>query len=153
MNANMLAELEAALPYLTPVELAEAEALLDADAQAALLDDMPDDILAALCSITDALQRSQGCPAANWSGADDVVFLDADGAVLPYDQWRLRKSGQLLTHEERLHIGPLAAWDQDGRFPVGEAEVEALLPDDMRRRLAEARRLGRWPRLSSSSTV
>jgi hypothetical protein len=100
-----------------------------------------------------AVQRSQGCPAANWSGADDVIFLDADGGVLPFDQWTLHMTGQLLTDDELLHIGPLAAWDRDGGCPVADGQVEALLPDGMRRRLAEARHRGRWPRSSSSSTV
>jgi hypothetical protein len=55
---------------------------------------------------------------------------------MPYDSWTHR-TGQPLTPEERLHIGPLAAWDRDNRYPVADAQVEALLPEDMKRRLEE----------------
>ena len=146
MTDRDLADLEAALPLMTPAEQAEALALLEADRKSRFLAEMPDAILNALCDVSEAVQLARGAGRiAIWPHPCDTYrILGDDNQPLPYADWH-RRDGQPLTPLERSTIGPLVASSRSNpEVDPWAEEVLALLPDDMREQVRQALARGSW---------
>ena len=146
MTEKDLADLEAALPLMTPAEQAEALALLEADRKSRFISEVPDAILNALCNVAEAVQlaRGAGRVAISPHPCDVYRILDDDNRPLPYASW-CRRDGQPLTPLERSTIGPLVASSRSNPDVDPWAEkVLALLPDDMREQVRQALDRGAW---------
>jgi hypothetical protein len=142
-----LADLEAALPFMTKQEQAEALALLEADRKDRFLKDIPNDILNALCDVAGAIQLARGAEAASISPhpCDVYRILGDDGKPLTYAEWRHR-DGQPMTYRERATIGPLTRgkYLADPDVDPWGPEVVNLLQATMRDRVLRALARGCW---------
>ena len=146
MTDRDLADLEAALPLMTPAEQAEALALLEEDRKSRFLTEMPDAILNALCNVSEAVQLARGAGriAIAPHPCDVYAILGDDNQPLPYADWR-RRDGQPLTPLERSSIGPLVASSRSNPDVDPWAdEVTSLLPPTMRERVRQALQRGAW---------
>jgi hypothetical protein len=147
LSDDELADLEGALPFLTPSELAEAEDLLKEDRLTRFWEEMPDDIMYALDYVGAALSLTRGVvPGTCDPMTKGLVFADAEGRVLPYAEWtddsRLL-SGLAWKHCRRPNVynGPV----RDRGKEIALDDVLPLLPESMLARLERAARRGRWP--------
>jgi hypothetical protein len=148
MTPKDLADLEAALPLMTPQEQEEAIALLEADRKARFVSEIPDDILRAVCAVSDALSLARGAEPAHIRPhpSDLYSIFDDEGRVRPYADWCHRNTGQALTHRERAGICPLSRWTHNREFdvdPMSDA-VLALLPPEMAETVRQAKERGAW---------
>ena len=146
MTDRDLADLEAALPLMTPAEQAEALALLEEDRKSRFISDIPDAILAALCNVSEVVQLSRGAGRiAIWPHPCDVyAILGDDNRPLPYAEWRHR-DGRPMTASERSCIGPLVASSRSNpEVDPWAEEVLALLPPTMREQVRQAIARGQW---------
>ena len=148
MTESDLNQLAAALPLMTGQEQAEALALLEADKADRMIRDMPDDVLDVLLNICGSVQLALGAePASIEPHATDVaIIFDEAGSPLPYERWRYRRTGALMTDREKAGLGPITRWDAQGRHDVDpySDEVLNLLPPTMRDRIRQAKGTGTW---------
>jgi hypothetical protein len=145
LNRDDLDALEAALPHLSPEQLREAAALLKPSWET-FFASLPTDTLRIVLQVMEVLALSRGAPPANCLSSpvhDAAVFLSPDGSPLPFDHWYDRRTGALLTEDEKADLGPLAADGSQVR-EVAVKDVLPLLPPALRDRLAAALARGYW---------